>query len=751
MALIKERLQFLLGVRASQPVTPEQRLRYRAWLVRLAYVLVVALIVCGIATYAALSGMTPLLSDPGVTIWLLNADLVILLLLTILLVRRVVALWSGRKRGIAGSHLQVWLVYAFSFLAAVPAIVMTLFSAFFFHYGVQAWFNERIQSAVESSSAVAEAYLEEHKQSIAGDVRLMAGEIDGWAVSLQQGKPSLEALLFRQSFIFDLSEAMIFDTEGHVSGRSGLTFSLEFNEIPSYAMRSAMEDEIVILTSANENRVRALVKLQNLEDRFLYVGRMIDPDVLAYLNRTQRAAADYSNLRERYSDLQIIVVMIFVAVGMVLILIAIWLGLGLARRLSRPISRLVSATDQVRSGDFSARMPEDSNLEEFDYLAQAFNRMTEQIERQRGDLLDANRQLDERRRLTETVLRGVTSGVLALEHDGTVRLANAAAGKLLGDSAEDEVALAGAALKDVFPEAVGLLARAYEQSKKIHEGEAHLDHVDLGRRVYLLRIAVEQFEDEEESRAVLTFDDVTDLQKAQKKAAWSDVARRIAHEIKNPLTPIQLSAERLNRKYAGQIEDDRDAFMQCTETIIKHVEDIGRMVDEFSAFARLPEPQMTRGDLVRSIDEVLVLQRDAHRDVEFTFVPAAGKNVPAVFDAQQVRQVLNNLLQNAADALDGAEERSIRIVLTRREDDIAIVISDSGPGFPADEHPAHLLEPYVTHKKKGTGLGLAIVKTIVDDHEGDLILGVPDWLKESADWQDLGGATVIVIMPGEES
>lgn len=745
---IKEVFWLLFGIDQQRFSTREQRLFYRTLRTRITYALIGALVVCAIATYAALAGLTPLLEDPGVTILLLNLDMVILLLLTVFLVRRVISLWSGRKRGIAGSHLQVWLVYAFSFLAATPAIVMALFSAFFFHYGVQAWFNDRVQSAVESSAAVAVAYLEEHKQGIAGDARLMASEIDRLGVSFQHDAEMMEQLLFRQALIFDLSEAMIFDERGRVHARSGLTFSLEYTEIPPFAMRTAKSGEIVILTGANENRVRALVKLNNYNGRFLYVGRMIDPDVLGYLNETRKASADYSNLRARYGDLQVIVVMIFVVVGMVLVLTAVWLGLVLSRRLVLPISKLVNATDQVRSGDFTARMPEDSRLEEFDHLAQAFNRMTEHIEAQRAELLLTNRQLDERRRLTETVLRGVMSGVLGLDRRGEIKLANISARKLL--VADEKADIVGAKLKKILPEALPLLELAYEQPQKIHEDEITLERAEDGRRTYFLRIALEAH-DEDDMRAILTFDDVTDLQKAQKAAAWSDVARRIAHEIKNPLTPIQLSAERLARKYAGQVEaDGRDVFEQCIDTIIRHVGDIGRMVDEFSAFARMPEPRLEQGNPVRLAEESLFLQREAHGGIKYELIDALDdKQTVAIFDPQQLRQVLTNLLQNAADSIEDSAVKKGRIRVTVLDHDsmVAIVVNDNGPGFPAGDHPQHLLEPYVTHKPKGTGLGLAIVKKIVDDHEGRLVLGVPSWLKQMSRWSDLGGATVVVMLP----
>jgi two-component system nitrogen regulation sensor histidine kinase NtrY len=718
----------------------------------LAGFLIAAAIVSGMATYAALNEMPPLGNDPATVIWLLNIDLIILLLLVGVIARRIAALWSGRKRGLAGSHLHVRLVYTFSILAAAPAIIMTVFAAFFFHFGVQTWFSERVETAINESQAVAEAYLEEHKQVIRADTLAMANDLDRAAPYLIANEEGFGKLIQTQSLLRNLSEAVVFDTSGRVLARSGLTFMLEFEEVPQQALKQASEGEVVIMTGGNDDRVRALVKLGNLVDTYLYVGRMVDSKVLSHVDATRRASKDYADLENRYSDLQVSVTLIFVVVGLLLMLVAIWFGLILARQLVSPISILIRTADRVRAGDLAARVPEEKTLQEFDYLAKSFNRMTKQIQEQQNELIEANRQLDRRRRFTEAVLEGVSSGVIGLDNKGGVTVTNNSAVHLLGLKEKDIV---GTRIEQIMPEVSSLLKQAHARPKKITQGEIPVFLPEGGRRALLVRIAIELIGDEDIG-AILTFDDITELQSAQRKAAWADVARRIAHEIKNPLTPIQLSAERLRRKYLSQIKEDPETFSQCTDTIIKHVADIGHMVNEFSSFARMPEPVLKWASLPTHVEEALFLHIQAHPEISFTFRNKQEAGTQAHFDPQQVRQALNNLLQNAIDSIESRENKEeagqVNILLTSHDqDEIAVVITDNGIGLPKNETPERLTEPYVTHKHKGTGLGLAIVKKIMEDHGGKLVLGVPAWLKKAEDWQDLGGATVALVFRIDEA
>ncbi len=747
----------LKGTQRKTNTSKRRSILTRSWRNMLAALLVLASIISGIATYAALKEIPPLGNDPNTVIWLLNVDLIILLMLIGLIARRVVVLWGGRKRGLAGSHLHVRLVYTFSLLAATPAIAMTVFSAFFFHYGVQSWFSERVSTAINESQAVAQAYLEEHTQVIRADTLAMASDIDRQVPFLVLNDLAFEQTIQTQSLLRNLSEAIVFNKKGRVLARSGLTFSLEFEDIPQYAMRDANDGEVVVITGGGGDRVRALTKLNNLIDTYLFVGRMIDPQVLAHVAATKEASDDYADLQTRYSGLQITVTMIFVVVGLVLMMLAIWLGLILARQLVAPITTLIATADRVRSGDFTARVEHQSGkIQEFDYLASAFDRMTEQIQGQQSELIEANRQLDRRRQFTETVLEGVSSGVIGVDENSIINLANSSAVELLHTDEDEAV---GQSITALIPEVKVLLRKAHMRQGKVTQGQILVKREGQSQRTFFVRIAVEMI-GEQDMGAVLTFDDITALEAAQRKAAWADVARRIAHEIKNPLTPIQLSAERLHRKYLSQISEDADTFSQCTDTIIKHVGDIGRMVDEFSSFARMPQPVMKDENLCAHVKDTIFLYKQAHSDISFELKSEIDKAHTIKLDAQLIRQALNNLIQNATDSIEAriaddgknATPGEIEITLAKHgEREIALIIADNGGGLPAEENADSLSEPYVTHKQKGTGLGLAIVKKVMEDHEGTLHLVKPDWLGDVALYNDLDGATIVLTFPLDDA
>jgi len=725
----------------------------RGWGTKLALLLTLAAILSGFATYGALTATPPFGNDPTTVIWLLNLDLVILLLLVILIARRIAKIWSGRRKGIAGSRLHVRLVLIFSIMAAAPAILMAIFSAFFFHFGVQSWFSDRVRTAVVESQAVAEAYLEEHKQVIRADILAMANDIDRQAAILIDNQEAFDRVIDTQSLLRNLSEAMIFDGRGRILARSGLTFTLTFENLPSFLMQRAEDGEVVVMTGGqNEDRVRALVKLNNFADSYLFVGRMIDPVVLSHLDATRTAAEEYAQLQGRYSGLQITVTMIFVVVALLLLLAATWFGIVLARQLVSPISKLISVSERVRAGDLTARIAESEQIEEFDYLARSFNRMTAQIGQQRDELVMANRQLDQRRRFTETVLAGVSAGVIGVDESGRVTLVNNVASELFEKPSAD---LVGQNIGEILPEIDSLLVQAHDRPNKVTQVEIPFTRKDKSRLTLLVRIAIELIGDEDKG-AVLTFDDITELQSAQRKAAWADVARRIAHEIKNPLTPIQLSAERLKRKYLSEIQTDPETFSKCTDTIIKHVGDIGHMVNEFSSFARMPEPEFHYENLCPHVQDMIILQKEAHPDIDFSVrgICQSGQKLMVECDSQQIRQAMTNLIQNAIDSIHARQKKEpfqgkIDVVLSvlENEDECAIIITDNGLGLPEETDPSTLSEPYVTHREKGTGLGLAIVKKIMEDHKGRLVIGVTGWVQKQKDWRNLDGAAISLVLP----
>ena len=723
--------------------------RFAAWAGRvnlerkLAIVLLVATVGAGTVTFGAMTGNLPLAVDPLSILLLLNLDLVLLLGLSALIARRLVILWIERKKGVAGARLHVRLVALFSLVAVLPTIVVATFSFLLFDFGLQGWFSDRVSTAVRASLAVAQSYLEEHRQSIRSDALAIAQSLNREGVSLVFNPNRFNRILDAQVRVRSLTEAIVFDGGGQVLGRAGFSLLLDFNpQIPDWAMKQAQDGEVVVLTAETEDRVRALLRLGGFSNAYLYVGRLVDPQVLRHMDTTNDAVRLYEELEGKRSDLQITFALIFVVVALMLLLAAVWVGLAFANNLTRPIGRLIAAAERVGSGDLSARVEIGDSSDEIGTLAEAFNRMTGDLQSQQDALLEANRQLDHRSRFIEAVLGGVSAGVIGLDPSGEITLPNRSACDLL--SLEPE-AMRGRKLAEVAPQMADLLEEARRRPQRLSERTILLDSGEGAARTLLVRIAAE-LDDGTIIGFVVTFDDITELLSAQRMAAWADVARRIAHEIKNPLTPIQLAAERLKRKYLSQIHSDAETFEICTDIIVRHVGDIGRMVDEFSAFARMPAPVMSEEDLAVLIEQALFLQRGAHAEIEFEFERPAGP-VIASCDGEQIGRALTNLLQNAVDAVadravKGAKALDPGRITVRLIDDgtlRAIEIEDNGRGLPTtDRH--RLTEPYVTTRDQGTGLGLAIVKKIMEDHGGDL----------SLDDSPAGGARIRLVFPSPE-
>jgi two-component system nitrogen regulation sensor histidine kinase NtrY len=729
------------------------------WLNRFVLLLLLAAVISGFSTYAALNEIAPFTNDPSTVIWLLNLDLVLLLLLVTIIARRSINLWSGQRAQVAGSRLHVRLVFIFSLLAGIPAIMMAIFATLFLHFGAQSWFGDRVRTAVSESQAVAQAYLEEHQQVIRADIFAMAADLNREADMLIKNPVMFKKAMETQSYLRNFSEAAVFDNKNNILASTGLEPSTLLLQMPFDNKDAKGNNGLVIMTDTSDDSVRALIKLESFERAYLYVSRLVDPVVLARVSGTREAAEDYAKLESHLSELQVTITMIFVVVALLLMFAAIGFGILFARQLARPLGELITAADRVRAGDFTARVPHFSRKDEFDQLGRTFNRMTSQLQEQRDELIAANRQLDRRRQFTETVLAGVSSGIVGIDEKSCVTLANSSAADLLNEKAD---ALIGKGIGEIMPELPELLKIAHEKPDKITQSEIPFIAEGQSKRIFLVRIAIEMIGDDGKG-AVLTFDDITELQAAQRKAAWADVARRIAHEIKNPLTPIQLSAERLKRKYLKQITDNPEVFSQCTDTIIHHVGDIGRMVNEFSNFARMPEPVMKQEDLNAHIRDMMTFQQQAHPEIKFNLFGIGSQEPPLVtaFDGQQIRQAVTNIIQNAIDSIhtrmedengDDKYKGQINIMLSDHPEtsEILISVSDNGQGFPDHEDTGDLTEPYVTQKEKGTGLGLAIVKKIMEDHRGRIILGRQDWIDKITPWGQNEGATVTLILSADK-
>lgn len=689
-----------------------------------AYFIAAAAVISGIATVITMTGAR---YDLQIVVYLLYADIVLLLLLAGLVTAKLVSFWQGRRRHDKGVGMHAQLVLMFSLIAVTPAILVAVFAAVFLNVGLQGWFSDRVKAAIEDSSKVAEAYLSEHQQGIRAEAFAMANDLNRQASALSSNQRQFNRILTTQARLRGIPEAIVTDSGGTVLARSQFSHALEFELVPDWAMSQAATGEIVVLTSDRDDRVRAVVRLGRFVDAYLLVGRFVDPRVIDHVDRINRGVSQYKAIEEKRGGIQITFVMLFVIVALLMLLAAVWIGLTLATQFTKPITGLVTAAEQVRDGDLDVSLPENSNLAEIDTLTRAFNSMTTQLAAQQDGLMEANTQLDERRRFTEAVLGGVSAGVIGLDQNGNINLPNGPASELLKVDLTGKISHP---LPDTVPEMRELLAAAISRPDRLQQSEVRIER-DGHTYTLLARIAAERGGDGNVLGYVVTFDDITALQSAQRQAAWADVARRIAHEIKNPLTPIQLSAERLKRKYLKQIDDDPETFKTCTETIVRQVSDIGRMVDEFSSFARMPEPSLRAEDVCTICRETVFLERNRSGVVDVAFEDS-NQEIRLHCDRQQLTQAITNLIKNAIESVTerlGTRSEDpgqvIVSVLTEKSANhhatVRIAVEDNGIGLPEKDRD-RLTEPYVTNREKGTGLGLAIVKKIVEDHEGSLVM-----------------------------
>ncbi len=676
-----------------------------------------AALLLGIASFAVLAGRVKLSIHSGTAIGMIVADSAALLWLTVVLAGRVTRVLLERRRGAAGARLHVRLMILFGGVAAVPAILVAIFAIVFFNFGIQTWFNQRVQTALDESNQVAQGYLQEHNNEIRLDALTMANDLSQNGTAFFGNPNEFVSYLVTQASVRGLTQAIIWNPDNdEIVAQAGL-FTGMGADIPQdpRTLAQAQTGQVPVYSPPGSTVEQAVIKLDTNQPLMLMVEKPIDPGILAHVNKTQEAVAEYQRLSKNRAGLEVSFALIIAVLALIVLSALIAFGLVIANQIAKPIGHLMLAAERVRGGDLTARVPEKATGDEMAGLSRAFNRMTAQLAAQRGELLDVNNQLDERRRFTETVLAGVSAGVIGLDAKGRIELPNRAASELLR---LDLVPQIGQNLAEIAPEFAAHIAAVMANPER--PAVAQIEHGRaMAKRMLLVRIGAEMKSDVPDG-FIVTFDDVTELLAAQRKAAWADVARRIAHEIKNPLTPIQLSAERLKRRFAKEITSDPEGFTQCADTIVRHVGDIGRMVDEFSTFARMPAPQMRPESLEVIAREAMVLQRVAHPAIKWEVIIDAP--LTAVCDRRLIGQALTNLLQNATDAVGMREGAShVTLQLTSKHGMAQLTVTDDGIGLPDTDHE-RLMEPYVTHKPKGTGLGLAIVAKIMEDHGGRLEL-----------------------------
>lgn len=718
---------------------------------RLAAGLSLAVLVSVIITFVVLAGGGAFTDKTARVLPFIYLDLTLMLLLAVIIAKRLVELWVERRRGLAGSKLHVQIVGLFSLITIIPAILVAGFAAIFINVGVQSWFGEPVQAALSEAKEVANAYLKEHNQAIKQEAFDMVRVLAPAVVALVANPKDFSHVLTDQGYFRHLSEVVVFNGDRRVVARSLLSFAFEFEKEfekrLDWAIGQAQVGNQAVFLDDSIESVRILVRLDPVTDTYLYIGKLADKDVLKHVLRTEGAVKEYDRLREQSSSLQLTFILFFAGVALLLLLAAIWVGLTIANLLMRPITRLIVAAERVSQGDLTVQVTTQGSMNnELGSLALAFNRMTSQLNTQRQDLLKANIQIDRRRQFIETVLTQISAGVIRLDEDRHLDLVNPRAAALLSIPLEQ---MKGKLLDTIAAELIPLLDRAVEQMHQHFHEQVTIVRQGLA---CILQVSVivqqEKNADQEEKIKgyIITFDDVTALASAQRKAAWSDVARRIAHEIKNPLTPIQLSAERLRRRYLKEITSDPTTFQACIDTIIRQVGQIGNLIAEFSSFARMPNPVMKEEDLAELCRQGVFLQKEAHPSIVFQ-LKASEQPIMVQCDAQQVNQMLTNLLQNAINALEAYDlydkesldhrpPALISLTLEVGDGSVCLIVEDNGPGFP-QEGRERLTEPYFTTHAKGTGLGLAIVAKIVEDHRGKLELGD----------SFLGGAKVLVELP----
>jgi two-component system nitrogen regulation sensor histidine kinase NtrY len=676
-----------------------------------------------VATYLALGPMNQGAQSPALRLILLT-DLVYVLVVAALVLARVARMVADRRSRSAGSRLHLRLTAVFAGMALVPTVLVAVFAVLSVNLGLEGWFSDRVRSVVGSSLDAALAYEGEQREDLTEDANALAAYLN---IAKQQTfflrDDQLRPLLSQgqEQIQRGLKEAYLIDGTGTLKTRGDRSYLFGFESVTLDDLRLAREQGPQLIEDWPNNEFRALVHLDAFPDRYLYVSREVDGSILSLLDETQQTVQLYNQLESERGRLLLNFGLLYLGFAIILILAAVWLGLWFAERLARPVGRLAGAAQVVGGGDLDIQVPEEEGDDEIAMLGRLFNQMTRQLKGQRDALIDSNRTTERRRRLFDSVLSSVTAGVMGLDAEGRIDFVNRAAERLLdlSDSQHD------APLESAVPEFAQLFQRLRDE-----DATAMQEEIRLTRRgkleSLLVRMSVRQTEGGRLEGFVVAFDDVTDLVTAQRMAAWGDVARRIAHEIKNPLTPIALSAERLKRKFGGQVEQP-DELEALTDVIVRQTNDLRRIVDEFSKFARMPEPDRKETDLVRILRDAVTLQESGQPGVRFHSDIPEGP-VLLDLDSTMISQALTNLIKNAGEAIETLQEKAprpghfpeIRVAMAVAEGESIIRIMDNGIGLPPDR--ARLFEPYVTTREKGTGLGLPIVKKIIEEHGGQLAL-----------------------------
>ena len=671
-------------------------------------------------TFVVLTGLTPMEPTPEVVRSFLLINAATILLLVGIILREVWQMVQARRRGRAAARLHVQIVSLFSVIAVLPAVLVSIVANVTIERGLDRLFSGPTREVIQNSLIIARAYMQEHAQLIRGDIIGMANDLSHAQPLYYQDRRSFRELLTADAASRNLPGAMIIDKETHPIEAAETGIQLTFSPPDPEFLKNVNETEPEIAVLPEANYVAAVIRLRAFDDTFLYVARQLDPRVVAQLKQTETSVAEYAQVESRRLGIQVAFALMFAVIALTILMASVLIGLNFANWLVAPIRRLMSAASTVSTGDLHVQVPVHKSEGDLAQLGETFNKMTQELRSQRDELVSASDLIDSRRRFIEAVLSSASAGIIGVDASGNVGILNRSAEKLIGHAESETL---DRPLADVLPELDDMMKTAREGTQRLVQGQITILR-DGSERNLSVRVSAEQTNQKRDSY-IITLDDITELVSAQRTSAWGDVARRIAHEIKNPLTPIQLSAERIRRKFGKVITDDKAVFEQCTDTIVRQVDDIRRMVDEFSRFARMPKPVIEGEDVADTVRQAVFLMKVGHPEIDIE-VELKDDPLRAQFDRRLISQALTNIIKNATEAIEAVPSEQlgkgrIDVIVAHENDDVIIDVVDNGIGLPKVAR-ARLLEPYVTTREKGTGLGLAIVGRVLEDHGGRIEL-----------------------------
>lgn len=682
--------------------------------------------------------------------FILLIDGIYLLVVIAIVGYSVMRMFAARRAKSAGSRLHMRLSRVFAIVALIPTVLVAVFAVVTLSIGVEGWFSKNVQNVVSSSLSAANAYKNEQSNDLKVDLKFMAIRLNEYKDTnsfVSDSDLRLQLISYQNLIQRGLKEAYIIDENANLRSRGELSYLFGYEEPNQEAMDSAKTGDLFIIEDWPNNEFRGLIKLESFADKYLYISRVVDGNILNLLDKTMESAITYNTMEAQREKILWSYGLLYFGFATFVILSSILLGMLFAERLSRPVGRLAGAAQRLGAGDFDVQVIEEKGDDEIAMLSRVFNHMTKQVKRQRDDLITANDYTERRRRLFDSVLSGVTAGVIGLSSDGNVGFINLAAEKLLNLNAENHE---GKSIKLAVPEFVDLFLLIQKNENKTQQQEIKLTRAGA-TEILLVRVSARISEDLLVEGYVITFDDVTDLVSAQRLAAWGDVAQRIAHEIKNPLTPIQLSAERLKRKYSPMVGAEEDNLSQYCDVIIRQTNDLRRIVDEFSKFARMPEPIKRSVNITKLLKDVILLFEISSPAIKIKLKNPHG-DINVNVDETMINQAFTNLIKNAGEAIESKAKLNstnkfdpeIRIFIKKDVNNLEIIIEDNGIGLPTQER-SRLFEPYVTNRENGTGLGLSIVKKIIEEHNGSLELLDASPFSNNEDF----GAKMRIIFPKE--